>query len=72
MADKFQLDWEGLRMNCESLMGRPRFYVSVVSQPIGMSLENFLEAMLYLLQLSFPMFHDKITKELNASSEVHL
>ena len=46
MADKFQLDWEGLRMNCESLMGRPRFYVSVVSQPIGMSLENFLEAML--------------------------
>lgn len=31
-----------------------------------------LEAMLYLLQLSFPMFHDKITKELNASSEVQL
>lgn len=46
MADKFQPDWEGLRMNCECLVGRPCFSVSVVSQPIGMSLEDFLEAML--------------------------
>ena len=46
MADNFQLDWEGLRMNCESLMGSPYFSVNVLSQPIGMSLEDFLEAML--------------------------
>lgn len=46
MADNFQLDWEGLRINCESLMGSPYFSVSVLSQPIGMSLEDFLEAML--------------------------
>ena len=46
MADSFQLDWEGLRINCESLMGSPYFSVSVLSQPIGMSLEDFLEAML--------------------------